>query len=204
MSQNTLLLVLLLGLFSFLILSLIYGLNADQEYRDEGVFFPVSRQKFIVMCIITLGSYTFFWSWKFWRWGVGNRKLKVKPFWRGFFCNLFIYTKISAINKETDNSFSDSQKREIAGYGIAMFVGNFIHNSYFYDNSFISSVIYQVFMIFLSIVIFLPLVLRVNEINGGNSEVLKKNSEYNNWNKLGMILFPVVTLVYLVVEYFRL
>lgn len=193
--QGTLSFIFIVGVLLFAISCVIYGLNADQEYRDEGVYFPVSKQKFIVMCIITNGSYAIFWSWKFWRWGVENRKLKIRPFWRALFSNLWIFAKIGAINLETDNKFSDSQKREIAGYGIAIFVGNIIYSYYFYDDTYISTIIYQVFILFLTLVIYLPLVLRVNEINGVNSEVLKKNSEYNIWNKLGMILFPVVTLI---------
>lgn len=187
--------VLQLGGIIFAGLSLYFGLHADDEYRQDGVYFPVSIKKFIVMNIITYGSYVFFWSWKFWRWGLENRKLKVLPFWRALFCNFLIYAKIGAINKEIENKFTLAQRIEIAVYGIVMIVVDYGYRWYFEDDTLVNMIQYLFSFVLLAVVIYLPLVVKVNEINGVNSKALKNNSEFNIWNIMGMIIFVAFVLV---------
>lgn len=191
---------LIFSVIASLILGARYGLSADIAYRDEAIYFPISPQKFIIMSILTYGGYQFFWSWKFWRWGVQNRDLKAWPVWRSIVSDLWIYSKITAINKETEYKFSKLSQVCLAAFGVISFFASLIYLFNAVEETFFVSLFFDVFWISTSICLYLPLVHRVNNINGQSVDVYTKNSAINYWNVIGMLGF-LVTLYLIYYDY---
>ncbi|NMG23004.1 hypothetical protein, partial [Brasilonema bromeliae] len=59
---------------------------------DAPIFFPVSRAKFILMIVVTLGWYAFYCSYRNWRYVQIERRRNVSAALRALFSILFMYS----------------------------------------------------------------------------------------------------------------
>ncbi|HEY9733781.1 MAG TPA: hypothetical protein V6C89_17845 [Drouetiella sp.] len=59
---------------------------------DAPIFYPVSRAKFILLVIVTLGWYAVYWSYRNWRYVQVERRRNVSAALRALFSFLFMYS----------------------------------------------------------------------------------------------------------------
>jgi transglutaminase-like putative cysteine protease len=78
-------------LFGGAVFAIRLGLVQDDSYAQDGVFYPVSVRKFLLMSLATAGFYAFFWMWKSWRWLRHHGRPGVEPFWRTVFSPVWLY-----------------------------------------------------------------------------------------------------------------
>lgn len=74
----------------------------DQEKNQDIKFFPVSRGKFIVFCLVTFGFYELYWHYRNWKYlKEHNEEYKnIWPIWRAIFAPIWYYSFLRAIDKE--------------------------------------------------------------------------------------------------------
>ncbi len=191
--EAMILLVVLGVLLILIIFGVRYGLRADQAYAAEGMFFPVSVGKFSVMSVVTLGLYSCFWMLKHWLWQRHNSGAKIWPYWRAVFSPFWLYPAYSAARRRFEQDVP-SQWPGIAGliYCIAAAVGG----------AFIKDELLSFAVSWSSVLGFLPAVAVVNKLNQSSTDTLAKNSKFNRWNIIGIIVgLPILILMILGLSY---
>jgi hypothetical protein len=177
-------LVLVVPIVLVVIFGLRYGLRADASYRAEAQFFPVSMSKFVIMSISSFMLYNLFWMYKFWRWKREMEGAKIMPAWRTFFCIIWLFPTF----REANNRLGDAKIPVWIGVvGAIWLVVSTIANSVPADanpTDFYISLVVGL----LGWLAFVPPVIAVNRLNGGDSAALKANSRYNGWNIAGMVI----------------
>ena len=190
----------------------IWGLRADRSYRGNGRYFPVSTGKYVLMSFVTLGSYPFFWLWKFWRWQKQHYGSELWPWARALFGVFFFYPAYKLANGELPQSRSVSKS-----FGIAMVVAGTI----FYiikrilarfdlvmdrawagmPEGFDGAAALFLMWTVGSLVLLgpLPAVIAVNRLNEEAPAILESNSKLNWWNISG-IAYAAVVLVSLLIS----
>ena len=175
-------LVLVAGVLLFAVLLVwgtIYGVRADREYADKGVYFPVSLRKFVIMSVMTLGLYPVFWMFKFWRWARRFEKVEVWPVARAILAPLYLFSTYNRARQRF------GEHAPAWGYGMAGAVIYLLGNigSIHMDADWRGIV-----MGVIGIAGFLPVLMIVNKLNEAEPHALRKNSRFNNWNILGIVL----------------
>ncbi|MEO1158886.1 MAG: hypothetical protein AAFW74_00330, partial [Pseudomonadota bacterium] len=157
----------------------IYGVRADRDYADKGIYFPVSLRKFAVMSVMTLGLYPVFWMFKFWRWARRFEQAEVWPVARTILAPLYLFSAY----KRAGQRFGEHAPAW--GYGMAGVVIYVLGN--------IGSIYMEadwrgIATGIIGIAGFVPVLMIVNELNEAEPHALRKNSRFNNWNILGIVL----------------
>jgi transglutaminase-like putative cysteine protease len=159
-----------------------FGLKADRDYADKGVYFPVGLRKFILLNLITFGSYGTFWIWKCWRWVKTRDEADILPFWRAIFVVFW-----------WDALFENIRRRDIAtafprwvglltwalfvGMSVATFLPVVRHHGWL-------GLVLQMLGLFCLI----PTVVTVNRLNAADDTALVRNSRINRWNIVGIVV----------------
>jgi len=157
----------------------IYGVRADREYADRGVYFPVSLLKFFVMSVMTFGLYPVFWMFKFWQWVKRVECAKIWPVARAILGPFYLFSTYNHARLRF------GEHAPAWGYGMAGAAIYFAANA---GGIFMDSDWRILAMMVLGFVGFLPVIMIVNNLNKAEPYALKQNSNFNNWNILGIVL----------------
>jgi transglutaminase-like putative cysteine protease len=157
------------------------GLLVDDGYARDGVFYPVSVGKFLLMSLVTAGLYAVFWMWKCWRWQrFHGTDQNVAPVWRALFAVIWLHLLFEDVNLR--GRFGRGLRVAagicailfvvweivLLGLGAAHFVGT------------------MAVMQALSFIFVLPVVIAVNRLNAERPEILRANSRMTDLSGLAV------------------
>ena len=170
-----------------------HGLLADDAHADDGVFFPVRPAKFLFMSAATAGLYAAFWLWKCWRWQRRHGQPLILPFWRALFGVLWLYPLFLAV---------DARGRVAMPLRLAAIAAAFTCPAWILFCAGLGAdpryAVSAIVLNALSFVWMLPIVVAVNRLNAGRTEVLRANSRITDLTGVavagGLIAWIVVLL----------
>lgn len=173
-----------------------WGLRADAAYRDAGRYFPVSTTKFVLMSVVTWGTYPAFWFWKHWRWSKANANAGRRPFMRALFYPFFIYSAINELNQVLPEDRRLPHRTAIAaaaaGLGASLLQMLLPWSERLYgDQEPAVQLTIDAALIVVDLLAVLVVVRAVQRANDDN-QALRKNSVINNFNLAAILLFPVL------------
>ncbi|NVJ97924.1 MAG: DUF3857 domain-containing transglutaminase family protein [Alphaproteobacteria bacterium] len=181
--------IILVGLLLFG--AIVHAIRADSEWREDGVFYPVSLAKFLVMVSCTLGIYLFFWTYKNWQWFKQVRGEKLSPLIRAFFLNFTNFSLFSRFVKE-ESSWQKQACRFAPFAATIMFVAMLVTNL---SDKFPELPGIFDFSIILASLLYIPLVLHIRALNAENAEVVRLNSRFG-WHAIfALVVFAPLTVM---------
>jgi len=165
-------------LFSVVAVMMLY---AYIEYRfnqrsapsaNDVAYYPVSSLKFFILSVLTLGLYHVFWFYKNWEYVKNREHSTIMPWGRALFYTLWYYPLYSSI--ERDSKFSETSLKTtkngvFLSLGILFFITSFVSNT---------ESIYSYIALFLTIIVVLPLVERINAFTSHDNETYLFNSRW--------------------------
>jgi len=152
--------------------------KASSVSASDG-YFVVGTVKFILMSLFTLGIYHIYWSYKNWKYIKDREHSNIMPFWRAFF--LFPIWIFGLGKKIRDHCIEVSEQPNFNHISVGF--GYLIFNFWGFSD--------EIWRLFFSLFAFVPLLilqadaLKINQKLGIRAD---KNSEFNTWNYLFMLL----------------
>jgi hypothetical protein len=165
--------------------------NVDTAWRGAQVYYPVSVSKFLILNVVSIGTYYLFWSYKNWLWVKEVEGKKLSPFWRGLFSsfsNFWLFPRMVRHAPELRTPLS-STAILLAAVIFAAGVADF----YIPDPA---PALWMVWLSLLIPVLPLPAVLHVLRLNEGKERDVALISRFD-WAAIGfaMLWLPVFALI---------
>jgi hypothetical protein len=167
------------------------GIRADAAWRAQGVLYPVSPRKFLLLSFLTLGLYTALWFWKNWRWVKAHDRPEITPFMRAMFSIFFVYPLFKEASRRAGAVRYPKWIGVVSAIGFvgsSLFSGTFVETT---AENLASVVVYAL----LPSACLLPTVLTINGANPPETGVLAANSRFSAYTwaaVVGGLLFWVL------------
>lgn len=189
------------AVLTYLFFALRHGLKADQDYRHNAVFFPVSAFKFLVMSTVTFGLYPFFWSLKFWFWVRRNEQAGIWPVWRAIFTIIWLFPAFRRANQRLNAMGRAALPVWLAAIAAALFLLlQFASPIVDYSGLPKADFIVMAILPLLQGLCCLPAVLAVNRCN--RLMHIEYNSSWSFWNASAILIFAAISAFALLGENF--
>lgn len=149
------------------------GGPVDGAYAAEGLFYPVTTVKFVVMTVATAGLYPYFWMWKCWRWIREHSDVTPSPFWRTFAAFIWLYALFARINRQA------GERRLPRSLGLAAAIG-FVFWGLVWNALDRADVLPEGggLIVLASPVFILPAVIAAQRANSDRPDIVAANSRY--------------------------
>ena len=149
------------------------ALAADAAYAAKGFYYPVSVSKFVLLNLATVGSYSFFWFWKCWRWAKQHDRDDGRPFLRAVFALFWIYPLFERVNRKAGPLAMPVWIGRVAMAGYFAFrIADFV-----FLRSPATPILLQLAPV-AAFVCFLPTLKLVNALNADDNHALVANSRF--------------------------
>ena len=198
LSENMILAI--IGLYISLVLFIVcmgafLRRKIDLDWQNDQIFYPVKLSKFIFLSLITIGFYSYYWSYKNWRWIRDVEKNPNMPLVRSFF---MIFTNFSLLLKfaEYENEdkgfpwYSSSVALLLASiYLVLSILGNL-------SDQFEAISMWLLGMGLISFIALIPSAMQVNRLNSDRKDIIAKNSAYH-WTTMAYLLMflPILAII---------
>ncbi|GLR69744.1 DUF3857 domain-containing transglutaminase family protein [Agaribacter marinus] len=95
-----------------------WRIESSKRPSFEGtVFYPIHPSKFIVLSLVTFGTYTNYWMYRNWKAISAKTEEPISPFWRGFFAVIWLYPLYKALVNDSNDNY---QKNKVAPYWLGI------------------------------------------------------------------------------------
>ncbi|MEM9584412.1 MAG: DUF3857 domain-containing protein [Pseudomonadota bacterium] len=146
--------------------------NVDASWRKEQIFYPVSVFKFLLLNIVTLGIYYLFWAYKNWHWLHETGRHNSKPLLYALFAPITNFWLFRKFTREAVPGYAGFRKLAVP-LAILLIVANAI--SFTSPASDAANRI-VVWITFFSLIMPLPAVMQVLQLNRSNGKHVQLNS----------------------------
>lgn len=189
--------IVFLCILIWMVLSYFYKKRKGIYSFDSQYFYPISRNKYILMNVFTLGLFNIFWSYKNW---VYIEKINDKKFWnfpRSVFYNIMFYSFNNWINK---NSVEHNAKYK--GYSADVAIVIFVSMLYMIGCNFYVDNDLDIYIMFAPIIIYYPFVRYINTLNIDKGVNFDENSKIS-FIHYALFIAATPTLLYTVLISFN-
>ena len=154
---------------------------------ENSHYFSTSFLKLVIMSFCTYGLYEWYWCYKNWVHIKEKKKLKIMPFWRAFFTPLWLYSLMTHLQDEINDT----------KIPIVLHVG-MLATLYF-----ITHALYKLpdpywLINYLSFVFLLPANTSILRLNENSVTDVKPNDKIQGWNWLAVILGGLLFIMTLI------
>lgn len=157
---------------------------------ETTAFSPISVTKFLFLSILTTGIYNIYWVYRNWLAIKVANNVSIIPVGRAIFNIIWFYPLIMQLIAHSKKQFNEN--RVMPTY-VAVFLSiAYIFLSLVDSFSDVDALLY--ISIFLTPVLFLPLLIYINKVNGSKNEAYIYNSKWRITNTLTVILFAPIWL----------
>ena len=154
---------------------------------ENSHYFSTSSLKLFIMSICTFGLYELYWCYKNWVHIKEKKKLEIMPFWRTFFAPLWLYSLMTHLQDEINDT-----KIPIV-----------LHAGLLAALYFIMQLLLRLpdpywLICYLSFVFLLPANTAILRLNENSATDVKPNDKIQGWNWLAVILGGLLFIIVLI------
>ncbi|MBT3619493.1 MAG: hypothetical protein HN523_03610 [Porticoccaceae bacterium] len=154
---------------------------------ENSHYFSTSSLKLFIMSICTFGLYELYWCYKNWVHIKEKKKLEIMPFWRAFFAPLWLYSLMTHLQDEINET-----KIPIV-----------LHAGLLAALYFIMQLLLRLpdpywLICYLSFVFLLPANTAILRLNENSATDVKPNDKIQGWNWLAVILGGLLFIIVLI------
>ncbi|MDH5181729.1 MAG: DUF3857 domain-containing protein [Gammaproteobacteria bacterium] len=184
--------ILFLCYVSLICLGVVLWILADKRkpLSSDTLFYPVSVPKFIVMWVLTLGTYSVYWFYKNYYYIKQRDESSIMPIARGIFSIFWYYPLYKKLTQHRENQPGKTTipSRQVGGVlAVLYFLSNVLTSMEYFS---------MVFMV-VSGLLMLPMVNYIYHINDQDSAVCKYNSQFSFRHiVLAAIFLPLLLILF--------
>ncbi len=182
-------LALILGAIIYLglmIFGLIKAAKYDEDWRAEGVFYPMALWKFLLLTTLSMGIYLTFWFFKNWQWVRDVREKQIMAFMRALFYPFMSFALFNHMTKEDKTGLKWFRAISIPIGIMLLFAAIFSSAVEAWDEA----PLWLSLMSYPMVFVLVPAVMHVNAMNDKEGTAYKNNSRIT-WHS---VLFIAMTL----------
>jgi transglutaminase-like putative cysteine protease len=146
------------------------------DYWKELKFYPVNPWKFLIMSCVSVGMYQVYWTFKNWQWLTTAKDETPSPAVMAFFSG---FTNFLLFSKMSDDEYEGYRWFSFFAVPLALlYLGLRVLGRIAAKID--GSPTWLALLPFLSFLVLFPVVLHINKMNEGQSDLIKENSK-NSW-----------------------
>ncbi len=187
---NILITVYLLGL---LIITIDWRWESkNRPLFTDACFYPISKFKFMMLSIASLGLYLNYWMYRNWKTIKQEQNSEIMPIARGIFSLFWFYPLFNILKEDSIERFKENKV-------LAIYLA-FIFALLYFLLSTLSSYIEHIILfilVILSPLLFFPFVTYINSLNANDKKALLYNSEWHLRHTITVLLsIPLFTFIF--------
>ncbi len=161
----------------YLPFGIVFTFKKDNLRMENGTLHPISLHKFIILNILTFGTYGIFWMWRCWRWVKNHDASNIMPFWRAFFSAIWMYPLFSTIREYQEGRKAPAPFGVLLTIGFIVLTGiGTIGDRVYEDDP--KSMMLTTLVALLAVFCLAPLVFWVNALNKNSPDAIRANSRW--------------------------
>jgi transglutaminase-like putative cysteine protease len=157
---------------------------------ETTAFSPISVIKFLFLSILTTGIYSIYWIYRNWLAIKVANNVSIMPVGRAIFNIIWFYPLMLQAIEHSKKQFNENKVMPIYVAVLLSIAYIFLSIADFFSD--VDALLY--ISIFLTPVLFLPLLIYINKVSGSENEAYIYNSKWRITNTLTVILFAPIWL----------